>query len=204
MGVATMAVPIAVVTVLLAVNGTLGEEWAHFLTGVLGKDATLTGRTVLWQIALNEIGKRPFFGTGYYAFWLQGNLLAESIWRFFSIESRMGFSFHDTYLEFAVELGWIGVALLVVTLVVGSARMVGLALADRTWATACLVAVTFCLVIRTIDEVDVPYPFSVGTYLFYAAAAYGADYARAVRLSTRPASMRPAQWAMVPAQPSGR
>ncbi len=175
----TIAVPVALLAALLAVNGTLGADWSSFLTERLGKDATLTGRTMLWQIALAEIAKRPFLGTGYYAFWQQGNLLAESIWRYFDVDG--GFSFHNTYLENAVGLGCIGAAVLAVTLAVGFTRSVALALADRTWATAALVGVMFCLIARTIGEVDAPYPFSAGTFLLFVAAAYGADYASAVR-----------------------
>ena len=134
----------------------------------------MTGRTVLWDIALSEIHKRPLFGIGYSGFWLQGNLLAESIWRHFSIESRMGFHFHDTFLEVAVELGWVGVAALTMTLVLAVQRMVRLALADQTVATASLVAALFCLVTRTFDEVDAPYPFAVGTFFLFVIAAYGA------------------------------
>jgi exopolysaccharide production protein ExoQ len=198
--VAALAVPIAVITTLLALNGTLGDVWSSFLTGVLGKDATMTGRTVLWQIALGEIAKRPILGTGYYAFWLQGNLLAESIWRYFSIDSRMGFSFHDTYLEFAVELGWPGVTILAGTLVVTIERVIRLALVECSWATGALVAVVFCLVTRTIGEVDLPYPFAAPTFLLFAAAAYGADYARFMRRSTRPVPVLSAGWTLQPTE----
>jgi exopolysaccharide production protein ExoQ len=177
---------VVAVVAVLAIEGTLGEATSHFLTGVLGKDATLTGRTVLWRIALTEIHKRSLFGVGYSAFWLQGNLLAEAIWRNFSIESRMGFHFHDTFLEVAVELGWVGVAALVVTLVLAIERSIRLALTDRTLASACLVAAMFCLATRTFDEVDAPFPFSIGTFLLFVIAAYGADYVQAAR---RPATL---------------
>ncbi len=175
-----LCLTVGVVVTILALNGTLGDDTSTFITQFLGKDATLTGRTVLWQIALAEIAKRPLFGTGYYGFWLQGNLLAESIWRNFSIYSRMGFSFHNTFLEFAVELGWVGVAALAITLVLIIERSVRLALADQTAATAALAAVLFCLTTRTFGEVDAPYPFAVGTYLLFVVGAFGADYARAV------------------------
>ncbi len=178
-GVGAIAIPLALLVALLAVNGTLDADWFRFLTKDLGKDATLTGRTMLWQIALSVIAKRPFFGIGYYAFWQQDNLLAEAIWRHFGVHG--GFSFHDTYLEIAVGLGCVGAAVLAIALSVAIARLVRLALADRTWATAALVGVMFCLLARTIGEVDVPYPFSAGTFLLFAAAAYGADYARAAR-----------------------
>jgi exopolysaccharide production protein ExoQ len=182
-GGAAIVLPLLVLIALLAANGTLVADWTHFLTQDLGKDTTLTGRTMLWQYALGEIAKRPYLGTGYYAFWLPGNLLAESIWRYFDV--RGGFSFHDTYLETAVNLGCIGAAVLVVTLVLAMQRSVRLALADQGWATAALVGVMFCLVTRTIAEVDAPYPFAAGTFLLFAAASYGADYAALVRRSAR-------------------
>jgi exopolysaccharide production protein ExoQ len=183
--VAAAIVPVVVAVAVLAFEGTLGAVISSFITESLGKDATLTGRTVLWRIALAEIHKQPLLGVGYSAFWLHGNLLAEAIWRDFSIESRMGFHFHDTYLEFAVELGWLGVAALVGTLVLAAERAVRLALADRTLATAALAAAMFCLLSRTLDEVDAPYPFAIGTFLLFVIAAYGADYARAARRGAR-------------------
>ena len=198
---AALAVPVVLLVVLFTLNGTLGQDWSSFLTGDLGKDATLTGRTLLWQIALAEIAKRPFLGTGYYAFWLQGNLLAESIWRDFDIYTRAGFTFHNTYLNVAVELGWTGVAVLVVTLGLAIERSVRLALADQTWATAALVAAIACLAARTIGEVDVPYPFSAGTFLLFVAASYGADYAGAIWRSARTAPVSPAGWLLPGEQP---
>jgi len=180
-GAVVLLVPALAVTLLLALNGTLGEAVTAFVTEVLGKDATLTGRTLLWRTALAEIDKRPLLGTGYYAFWLQGNPLVESIWRDFGIGSRMGFHFHNTVLEFAVELGWLGVAALVITLALAITRILRLALKDRTPATAALVAAIFCLTGRTIGEVDIPYPFAIGSFLLFAIAAYGADHARAER-----------------------
>jgi exopolysaccharide production protein ExoQ len=182
-GVAAMVMPFVAAVAILAFEGTLDNAISGFITGVLGKDTTLTGRTLLWQIALGEIHKHPFFGSGYAAFWLHGNLLAESIWRYFSIASRSGFEFHDTYLEVGVELGWIGIVALVVTLGLAFARSFRLALADQTMATASLFAAVFCLTTRTFDEVDAPFPFAIGTFLLFVIAAYGADYVRAVRLS---------------------
>ena len=205
-GVAALAVPVVLLTLLLAFNGTLAQDWSNFLTGDLGKDATLTGRTLLWQIALAEIAKRPFLGTGYYAFWLQGNLLAESIWRYFDVYTRTGFSFHNTYLGVGVELGWTGVAVLVVTLGLAIERSVRLALADQTWATAALVAAIACLAARTIGEVDVPYPFSAGTFLLFVAASYGADYAGAKWHSARKAPVSLTAWTLLAGEqphPSG-
>lgn len=41
-----------------------------FLFRLLGKDATLTGRTEIWDAVAGSIAKRPLVGYGYQAFWL--------------------------------------------------------------------------------------------------------------------------------------
>ena len=171
-----MAVPISAALIALAVNGALATVFFGFITGVLGKDPTLTGRTVLWSIALGQIHDRPMLGIGFSAFWQQGNLLPEGIWREFQIDNRSGFSFHNTYLELAVELGWVGAAALVATLWLALQRSIRLALDMPGWTTACFVTVMFCLLTRSLDEADVPAQFSFLTYLLFAIASYGSDY----------------------------
>jgi exopolysaccharide production protein ExoQ len=173
-----VGIPLALVCIMAALNGTLAIGFDDFISGVLGKDPTLTGRTVLWHIALTQIHLRPLLGVGYSAFWIQGHLLPEGIWRAFQIDNRMGFHFHDTYLEVAVETGWTGVAALVVTFALALINAMRLALAQQSWVAACFVTIMFCLLVRSVGEVDVPYPFAIGTYLLFVIAAYGADFAR--------------------------
>lgn len=175
-----VALPLAIITLILMLHSVPGDTTFSSITGLLGKDSTLTGRTVLWQIALSQINERPFFGIGYNAFWIQGNLLPEGIWREFLIDSRSGFNFQNTVLEVAVELGWIGAGALVITTVLAIGRVSRLAFADKSLANAALLAALCCLVTRAIGEVDVPYPFSLGTFLLFVIAAYGADYVRAL------------------------
>ena len=40
------------------------------ILGFLGKDATLTGRTDLWEFVKICISQRPLLGWGFSAFWL--------------------------------------------------------------------------------------------------------------------------------------
>ena len=63
----------------------------------LGKDPGLTGRTFLWARAQSFIAERPVFGLGYQAFWVQGHVEAEGLWRYADIESRAGFHFHNLF-----------------------------------------------------------------------------------------------------------
>lgn len=76
-----------------------------WFTETSGKDLTLTGRTDLWAVALQEIARRPLTGTGYQAFWVAGQPLAESLWQQFGISTRIGFHFHNVLLSNAVEIG---------------------------------------------------------------------------------------------------
>jgi exopolysaccharide production protein ExoQ len=93
--------------VVLAFRDTL----MNIVLDVTGKDATLTGRTELWDAAFRLIGQRPLLGAGYQAFWVQGNAQAEELWAEFLIEARAGFNFHNTYISNAVVIGILGVAI---------------------------------------------------------------------------------------------
>ena len=42
-------------------------DWAKLVSG--GGDGSFTGRTQIWGFALHEIGRRPWLGAGYGAFW---------------------------------------------------------------------------------------------------------------------------------------
>jgi exopolysaccharide production protein ExoQ len=72
------------------------------------KDPTLTGRTYLWQRAGDLINDTPWLGRGFRSFWLQGNPDAEGLWQYAGITSREGFNFHNTAIEILVHIGWFG------------------------------------------------------------------------------------------------
>ena len=100
---------IGVVVVSLLVIGFLLEYsfdlWQVLLTS-LGRDATLTGRTVLWEQVL-AMGTSPFVGTGYDSFWLGKRV--ELFWDMYYWKPNQA---HNGFLETYLNLGWIGVLLL--------------------------------------------------------------------------------------------
>ena len=75
----------------------------------IGKDTSLTGRTVLWSRAAGIISDYPWGGVGLQAFWVEGNAEAIRFWEMFYIYGHAGFHFHDLWLEMGVELGLIGI-----------------------------------------------------------------------------------------------
>jgi exopolysaccharide production protein ExoQ len=156
----------------LALVGLADDGVNYFIVKVMGKDMTLTGRTVLWEHAATLIPSHPMLGVGFQAFWRQNEVEAESLWNQFHILSRTGFHFHNTYVEAVIELGYIGGALLVATVL---SVMVGVL--RWSWRTGSIpasffVALMACLLVRSFVEVDMTFPFQIGTFLLFVAARY--------------------------------
>jgi exopolysaccharide production protein ExoQ len=74
---------------------------------ILGRDATLTGRTDLWTMLLPVIANRPILGYGYAAFWTSLNPEVLSVW--------MGTGRHQIpvadngYIDLWLSLGALGI-----------------------------------------------------------------------------------------------
>lgn len=77
----------------------------------LGRDMTLTGRTVIWQKVLS-IDINPIIGTGYASFWLgeRGEFLLDLNWQRLT-------QAHNGYIETYLNLGMIGLFLLIMVIV---------------------------------------------------------------------------------------
>ena len=81
---------------------------AFFL--LLGKDATLTGRTKLWSAILNALHNRPWTGFGYEAVWNDPSPWAPLAW--ISKEAKFTATHaHNSWLEVWLGLGYVGLAL---------------------------------------------------------------------------------------------
>jgi exopolysaccharide production protein ExoQ len=69
----------------------------------MGRDVTLTGRTLLWADVL-RMQVDPLFGAGFESFWLGDR--AEWFWNKYWWQPNQS---HNGYIEIFVNLGWIGV-----------------------------------------------------------------------------------------------
>ncbi len=130
-----------------------------------GKDPSLTGRTFLWSRAREFIDMKPLLGLGYQAFWVQGHVEAEALWRYAQIESRSGFHFHNLYYETAVELGNLGFTILVFFLAGAGLRAVNHGLRSPSPVAAFICAVMVFYAMRVGVELDFLDPFSTGSFL---------------------------------------
>lgn len=76
------------------------------LASAVGRDPTLTDRTKIWQVLLSA-NTNPIIGTGYQSFWLGERL--DLVWRAFPGVNEA----HNGYLDVYLNLGLVGVALLI-------------------------------------------------------------------------------------------
>jgi len=85
------------------------------LLGLLGKDETLTGRTDIWASLGEAIEKRPVLGYGYLAFW--GLDSEPRYWLERAIDWNAP-SGHNGWLDLAISLGVVGVAIYTIDLAI--------------------------------------------------------------------------------------
>ena len=101
--------------VVIGVLALLAAEWAFGIYAsaiqLLGKDPTLTDRTLLWSELL-KVKINPLFGAGFEGFWLGDRFrnFAESRW-------WQPNQAHNGYLETYLNLGVVGLILLIVLLI---------------------------------------------------------------------------------------
>lgn len=104
------------------VGATFSVLFLHIGEGAalhqLGRNSTLTGRTEIWAGVLSFAGN-PIFGTGYESFWLGERL--QRIWDSGGPTSLLhGINeAHDGYLETYINLGWVGVMMLLAVIATG-------------------------------------------------------------------------------------
>ena len=157
----------------VALIGVAGDGVQDFIVNVMGKDTTLTGRTLLWQHASALIQRHPLLGYGFQAFWRQNDLEAESLWSQFHVMSRQGFHFHSTYMESLIEVGLIGTLALVLTLLGALGGVIRWSWRTGSVSASFFVALLVCLLMRSFVEVDIMFQFQIGTFLLFLAAYYG-------------------------------
>jgi O-antigen ligase len=122
-GMVTGVALIAAAAGLLALEATRTDflDLYVYLLDALGKDATLTGRTILWQFAEDAINARPWLGFGYKGWWESSETPAALLR---VVVGQELWFFHNTFLDLAVAFGVVGPLALVAGLAVGVYRSV--------------------------------------------------------------------------------
>jgi exopolysaccharide production protein ExoQ len=160
----------------------------------IGKDTSLTGRTLLWSYARDVIANHPLGGLGLQAFWVEGNRAAEQFWAFFYIYTRTGFHFHDLWLEIGVELGLIGIFLAAGTVITVVFNVLRWVLRDPQPEGCFFLGFVAFVMLRTIGEVELFIQFALMPMIFLGAYYYAREANAAwdrtgLRTSMKPRTM---------------
>lgn len=103
------------ISIIIAVGCSviwLVNNWGILWT-FLGRDGTLSGRTMLWQV-LWDMNRQHFWqGCGYGAFWLNWKEPSGYVWYMFSWEPSNA---HNGYLDLWLQLGLVGLAIFMLSL----------------------------------------------------------------------------------------
>jgi exopolysaccharide production protein ExoQ len=136
------------------------------ITYMLGRNATLTGRAQLWAVSLSSIELKPLLGYGYSAFWMvsQEALRINAMLRWTVPHA------HNAYLDLALEVGLIGLALYVVAYIVALWRAVGYMRADSEPGSKWPLVYLSFILLYSFTESSVLVPGSIFWMLFVAAA----------------------------------
>ena len=89
------------------------------VAGLVGKDVSLTGRTRLWSLVIDEIPERFWFGSGAGAFWTDWFGPSHEIWIDFG--GRLPHA-HNALLEYMLELGVVGTSMFMIMFIRSVAR----------------------------------------------------------------------------------
>lgn len=142
----------AVLTVFILVAAvliTLAIANLDPVFAVLGRDATLTGRTDIWAAVLLSIAERPLLGYGYTAFWAGWNGPALAVVGAVGWETPHS---HNGLLDLWLDLGVVG--LLTFLLGLGLAARAGVRIARHTSTAAGLWPLSFLTFLMVLNVAE--------------------------------------------------
>lgn len=105
-GIRSFAPAMAFVLLVAVIGITSGTTFWHDILYMLGRDPTLTGRTVLWEHTLMSIQDRFMLGWGYGAYWYGAYGPGSTFTQGWGINSA-----HNGWMEAWLDLGLAGVIL---------------------------------------------------------------------------------------------
>ena len=159
----------AVSAALLFAAATLGPIVLPALLALFGRDMTFTGRTGVWLVLLQSLGKHPLLGYGFYAFW-QG-LQGESAVAILTLHWVFGYA-HNGILEIALQLGLVGVALFFLTLAQAARNGWRCLRAGRAREVDWYIGLLILTCLYNVDEATVVWPNELLS-IFYIMACCG-------------------------------
>ncbi len=123
---------VVVVAIALLASELLQVDLVDMTLDALGKDSTLTGRTILWSFGMEAFQSRPWLGFGFKGYWSSPDTTAYLLR--IAVDQELWF-FHNNFIEVAVAFGVIGPVLFVTGLLIAVLTAIKKALASDGFLT---------------------------------------------------------------------
>lgn len=144
------SVPARILFILLVGSLTVWLAYnVDFIFHILGRNATLTGRTFLWQEVWGMIQKHPWLGYGYDSFWLGKEGPSNSIWQ---IVRWTPDNAHNGYLDLWLQLGFFGVVFFAVSFITNLFKAITLIRRENSWIEVFPLLFLIFMAIHNITE----------------------------------------------------
>jgi O-antigen ligase len=137
-----------IILMITFVATILGLFWTEILTA-LGRDPSLTGRIPIWSALIQLWTTHFFLGYGYSAFWIYWNPDAQLIWSTFGWTVPEA---HNAYIDMAIQLGAVGLALSIWILLGVVARSFHLIINERHIWSSFIFVYSASLVVTNMTE----------------------------------------------------
>ena len=145
------AVAVVLIGALAVFNMPQNTLVERFL-GLVGKDATLTGRTALWEGARLAAEQKPWFGLGLEGFWYYDSGAAQTLNENDYKAYGTKLTFHNAYWEVRVHLGYVGLALFLYFIGWTSLRLLYLWFKDGSLVNSALLLLVAVNLTMTFTE----------------------------------------------------
>ena len=148
--------------------GLLAVGWQDALLA-LGRDPTFTNRTRIWQLALEYIAKRPWFGYGFGAFWRDQNADAQIFWTALGFKTPHA---HNSWLEMTLGIGVVGAGVAALAWLAAFYRTLRVAAAPHAEHVAFCLALLAAIFFENLSEYEFFRPGRLMWALFVAVLVY--------------------------------
>lgn len=158
-----------VAMILLAILAIPNNTFVDDFLAALGKDATLTNRTIMWETGLRTARENPVLGLGFEGFWRYETGAAQTLNELDHKPYGTKHSFHNVYVEVLVALGWVGFVCLVTAFIWSYIRTVLGWFSSQGMASSFFLTISTVILTSTFTESYMLGTFDTFVLLFYIA-----------------------------------
>lgn len=151
LGAKTLTLIMAIVIGVGIIQPFIAGSSAVGAASILGRDATLTGRTDIWASLIPDVMRNPILGSGFGSFWIASVREAHEIGEA-----------HNGYLDTVLELGFVGVLSLAMYLLASCRKAQRVLVHDYDWGSLWICLLLMVL-IHNMTESSINSFTTVGT-----------------------------------------